>query len=166
MLTKVNLTKSRLIYKIKCKKANDRLFITAPKPRNLKQKSILINYLRPFSGRIIYPDDFNTSGYPAPYPAFEIKCKALLCDFFKNCKIKNPDIAVITPNGLIKDKFYFDLSEYVGKIILNTKNQNNELKSALLRHSGTVLEYNSEYDEAKNSVLTLIMPAKRKNYKN
>lgn len=165
MLAKINLTKSTLFYKIKCKKINNDFFITAPKPRNSKQKNKLIEFLIPFNGRIIYPDDFNSDGYPAPYPAFEIKCKKMLIDFLNQCKNKKPDIAIITPNGLIKDKFYFDLSEYVGKIILHTKNQNDKLKIALLGYSGTVLEYNSEYDEKKNSTAVLIMPTKRKNCK-
>ena len=65
---------------------------------------------------------------------FEIKCKNMLYSFLNNCKENRPDIAVITPNGLIKDKFYLDLSEYVGKIILNKilkkinkENKKNEL---------------------------------------
>ena len=165
MLTKINLTKSKFFYKIKCKKVGEDFFITAPKPRNPKQKNQLIAFLSTYENQIIYPDDFNPDGYPAPYPAFEIICKNMLCDFLNDCKNQKPNIAVITPNGLIKDKFYFDLSEYVGKIILNTKNQNNELKTALLGYSGTVLEYNAEYDEAKNTVSILIMPTKRKNYK-
>ena len=60
------------------------------------------------------------------------------------------------------DKFYFDLSEYVGKIVLNVKNENAELKSALLAHSGTVLEISSAYYENQNSIAVLTMPAKRK----
>ena len=161
MLIKINFTKRKLFYKIKCKQINEDFYISAPNPRNLRQKNKLIAFLFPFEGRIIYPDGFNTSGYPAPYPAFEIKCKRMLYNFLENCKKSKPHIAVITPNGLIKDKFYFDLSEYVGKIIIKSKSQNNELKSALLGHSGTVLEYNTEYNEANNYVAVLEMPIKK-----
>jgi len=92
---------------------------------------------------------------------FEIKCKNMLYSFLNNCKENRPDIAVITPNGLIKDKFYLDLSEYVGKIILNTSDYSDELKSSLLAHSGTVLEYKTEYNSNENSVAVLNMPIKR-----
>ena len=131
---------------------------TAPKPKNPKQKQLLINFLIPFKKRIIYPKEFNTRGYPAPYPAFEIKCKNMIASFLEYCKNQRPDIAVITPNGLIKDAFYFDLSGYVGKIILNTKNINDELKKALLSYSGTVLEYGAEYNKLENTVAVLTMP--------
>ncbi len=161
MLTKIHLTKSRLIYKIKCQKASDSLFITAPKPRNSKQKNKLIAFLLPFEGHIIYPDGFNHKGYPEPYPAFEIKCKQMLYDFLENCKKNKPDIAVITPNGLIKDKFYFDLSEYVGKIIINEKNENKELKNALLAHSGTVIEFRKDYNKNGKNAEYLYMPKKK-----
>lgn len=94
---------------------------------------------------------------------FEIRCRKLLLDFLDECKTKKPDIAVITPNGLIKDAFYLDLSEHVGKIILNTINYNDELKSVLLAHSGTVVEYGVQYDSGKNSIAVLTMPIKREN---
>ncbi len=162
MKVKVNLIKSKTIYKIRFKKVNESLLIiTAPTPKNKKQKIKLINTLIPFEKKIIYRKGFNATGYPAPYPEFEVNCKNMLYLFLNSCKEKRPDIAVITPNGLIKDKFYFDLSEYVGKIILNTKDYNDDLKSSLLAHSGTVLEYRSEYNCTKNSVAVLNMPIKR-----
>ena len=162
MLLKLILTKEKLFfYKIKIKTENDFFIVTAPRPKSLKQKQILMNFLKPFEKKIIYPEGFNTKGFPAPYPEFEIKCRKMIADFLIYCKSNRPDIAVITPNGLIKDNFYFDLSEYVGKIILNAKNGDNELKSALLAHSGTVLEYGGEYNESKSSVAVLTMPTKK-----
>lgn len=162
MLLKLILTKEkRFFYKIKVKTEKDFFIVAAPRPKNPKQKQLLINFLIPFEKQILYPEEFNASGYPAPYPAFEIKCKKMIADFMNFCKENRPDVAVITPNGLIKDDFYFDLSEYVGKIVLRVKNEDNELKSALLAHSGTVLEFNKEFDESQNSVAVLTMPAKR-----
>ena len=164
MKVMVNLTKSKTFFKIRFKKVNEGLLIiTASKPKTKKQKIKLINALLPFEKKIIYPKGFNTTDYPAPYPEFEIKCKKMLYEFLNNCKKKRPDVAVITPNGLIKERFYFDLSEYVGKIVLNTKDYNDELKSSLLNHSGTVLEYGAQYDSGKNSVAVLNMPIKREN---
>ena len=129
MLLKLFLTKEkRFFYKIKIKTEKDFLVATAPKPRNLKQKQSLIDFLIPFEKKIIYPDEFNIKGFPAPYPVFEIKCKKLLADFLVFCKENHPDLAVISPNGLIKDNFYFDLSEYVGRIILITKEEKHNMK--------------------------------------
>lgn len=162
MLLKLIFTKEkRFFYKIKTKKEKDFWIVTAPHPKNLKQKKRLILFLTPFEKRIIYPPDFCETDYPAPYPAFEIYCKKLISEFLGFCKANRPDIAVITPNGLIKESFYFDLSEYVGKIILKSQKQNNNLKSELLAYSGTVIEFDTEYDETKNTVAVLTMPAKR-----
>ena len=168
MLVKLNLeNKAKFVYKIKSEKIhknNKTVFvITAPTPKNKKQKNKLIEFLTPYENYIIYPKGFDSDNYPAPYPMFELHCKKLLVDFLNLCKKKQPEIAVITPNGAIKNEFYFDLSEYVGKIVLNTKDYNDELKSSLLTHSGTVLEYGVQYDSGKNSVAVLNMPIKDEN---
>lgn len=161
LLKLVLIKKKKFHYKIRTKTERNFFIVTAPLPKNSRQRQILINFLKPFERQIIYPEDFNFEGFPAPYPEFEIKCRKMIADFLIYCKSNRPDIAVITPNGLIKEKFYFDLSEYVGKIILNAKNGDNELKSALLAHSGTVLELNTEYDQSKSSVAVLTMPTKK-----
>lgn len=161
MLVKIKFIPNKLFYKIKCQKLGEKITITAPMPKSKKQKAKLIKFLKPFAGKIIYPEDFNCSDYPAPYPAFEIKCRKMIADFLNLCKTTLPDVAVITPNGLIKDLFYFDLSEYVGKIVVKDKNENTELKSALLAHSGTVIEYTLEYNKNQNSIAVLTMPTKR-----
>ncbi len=160
MLLKLILTESRFFYKINITAQKDFLVATAPTPKNSKQKNLLVRFLMHFEKRIIYPLGFNCEGYPAPYPAFEIYCKKLLVDFLEKCRKSHPDIAVITPNGLIRENYYLDLSEYVGKIVLKSQKQDNELKFKLLSHSGTVIEYNTEYDENKNYIAVLTMPQK------
>lgn len=166
MLLKLFLTKEkRFFYKIKIKTEKDFLVATAPKPRNLKQKQSLIDFLIPFEKKIIYPDEFNIKGFPAPYPVFEIKCKKMISNFLEFCKKNHPNVAAITPNGLIKNNFYFDLSEYVGRIILITKEENESLKNELLAHSGTIIEFSREYDKNESSVAVLTMPTKRKHSK-
>ena len=165
MLVKLNLSnKARFSYKIKSETAhkNNKTFfiVTAPHPRNTRQKNKLIEFLAPYEKQIIYPHNFNHSEYPAAYPAFDIYCKKLLLNFLNKCKKTRPRIAVITPNGVIKEDFYFDLSEYVGKIILNTKNAEDGLKAALLAHSGTVLEFGTDYNKNQKGIEYLSMPKK------
>ena len=166
MIVKLNLeNKAKFIYKIKSEKIhknNKTVFVvTAPMPKSEKQKNKLIEFLTPYKNYIIYPKGFNSADYPAPYPLFELHCKKLLADFLAKCKKRRPHIAVITPNGLIKDSFYFDLSEYVGKIIINEKNENKDLKNALLAHSGTVIEFALEYENNLKNTEYLYMPKKK-----
>ena len=166
MLVKLNLeNKAKFVYKIKSEKIhknNKTVFvITAPTPKNKKQKNKLIEFLTPYENYIIYPKGFDSDNYPAPYPMFELHCKKLLADFLNLCKKKQPEIAVITPNGAIKNEFYFDLSEYVGKIIINDKNENKDLKNALLAHSGTVIEFVLNYENNLKNTEYLYMPKKK-----
>ena len=166
MLVKLNLeNKAKFVYKIKSEKIhknNKTVFvITAPTPKNKKQKNKLIEFLTPYENYIIYPKGFDSDNYPAPYPMFELHCKKLLADFLNLCKKKQPKIAVITPNGAIKNEFYFDLSEYVGKIIINDKNENKDLKNALLAHSGTVIEFVLNYENNLKNTEYLYMPKKK-----
>ncbi len=166
MLVKLNLeNKAKFVYKIKSEKIhknNKTVFvITAPTPKNKKQKNKLIEFLTPYENYIIYPKGFDSANYPAPYPMFELHCKKLLADFLNLCKKKQPEIAVITPNGAIKNEFYFDLSEYVGKIIINDKNENKDLKNALLAHSGTVIEFVLNYESNLKNTEYLYMPKKK-----
>ena len=166
MLVKLNLeNKAKFVYKIKSEKIhknNKTVFvITAPTPKNKKQKNKLIEFLTPYENYIIYPKGFDSDNYPAPYPMFELHCKKLLADFLNLCKKKQPEIAVITPNGAIKNEFYFDLSEYVGKIIINDKNENKDLKNALLAHSGTVVEFVLNYENNLKNTEYLYMPKKK-----
>lgn len=166
MLVKLNLeNKANFVYKIKSEKIhknNKTVFvITAPTPKNKKQKNKLIEFLTPYENYIIYPKGFDSDNYPAPYPMFELHCKKLLADFLNLCKKKQPKIAVITPNGAIKNEFYFDLSEYVGKIIINDKNENKDLKNALLAHSGTVIEFVLNYENNLKNTEYLYMPKKK-----
>lgn len=166
MLVKLNLeNKAKFVYKIKSEKIhknNKTVFvITAPTPKNKKQKNKLIEFLTPYENHIIYPKGFDSDNYPAPYPMFELHCKKLLSDFLNLCKKKQPEIAVITPNGAIKNEFYFDLSEYVGKIIINDKNENKDLKNTLLAHSGTVIEFVLNYENNLKNTEYLYMPKKK-----
>jgi len=166
MLVKLNLeNKAKFIYKIKSEKVhkNNKIvfIVTAPMPKSEKQKNKLIEFLTPYENHIIYPKGFNSEDYPTPYPLFEIHCKKLLNDFLRKCKNTRPPVAVITPNGLIKDSFYFDLSEYVGKIIINEKNENKDLKNALLAHSGTVIEFVLNYENNLKDTEYLYMPKKK-----
>ena len=166
MLVKLNLeNKAKFVYKIKSEKIhknNKTVFvITAPTPKNKKQKNKLIEFLTPYENYIIYPKGFDSDNYPAPYPMFELHCKKLLADFLNLCKKKQPEIAVITPNGAIKNEFYFDLSEYVGKIIINDKNENKDLKNALLAHSGTVVVFVLYYENNLKNTEYLYMPKKK-----
>ena len=164
MLVKLNLeNKAKFVYKIKSEKIhknNKTVFvITAPTPKNKKQKNKLIEFLTPYENYIIYPKGFDSDNYPAPYPMFELHCKKLLADFLNLCKKKQPEIAVITPNGAIKNEFYFDLSEYVGKIVIKESAVNEELQNELLTYSGTVLEYNINFDEDGQNTLKLTIPS-------
>lgn len=164
MLVELNLyEKPKIIYKIKTRRATKKggliLKVTAPSPRNLKQKIKLAEFLSPYNGRIIYPKDFCTKGFPKPYPAYENYCKKLISEFWQTSKNTLPDVAVITPRGRIKDKFYFDLSEYVGKIVIKESAVNEELQNELLNYSGTVLEYNINFDEDGQNTLKLTIPS-------
>jgi hypothetical protein len=163
MLLKLILIKEkRFFYKIKIKTQKDFIVAAAPRPKTLRQKQILINFLKPFENKIIYPENFYEKDYPLPYPAFEMHCKNLISSFLYLCKEKSPKIAVIIPNGLIKDSFYFDLSEYVGRIILITEEENNALKNNLIAHNGTVIEFNTSYDKNSPFVAILTMPKPKK----
>lgn len=162
MLTKIQLTKKSVFYKIKSQKQGEEIIITAPNPKNQRQKAKLIKILKPFEGKIIYPKNFDHSEFPAPYPAFKIKCRNMILDFLNECKLKKPKVAVITPNGIVKDTFYFDISEYVGKIIINSQDENENLKAALLEYSGTVVEYNADYDSSEKSIIFLNLPKPQK----
>ena len=166
MLVELNIyKKTKIIYKIRqdtgTKKGEMILKVTAPFPRNLKQKIKLAEFLSPYNGRIIYPNDFCTTGFPKPYPAYENYCKKLISEFFKTSKNTLPDVAVITPRGRIKEKFYFDLSEYVGKIVIKESAVNEELQNDLLTYSGTVLEYNINFDEDGQNTLKLTIPSEK-----
>lgn len=164
MLVELNIyKKTKIIYKIRqdtgTKKGKMILKVTAPSPRNIKQKIKLAEFLSPYNGRIIYPRDFCTKGFPKPYPAYEIYCKKLISEFLQTSKNTLPDVAVITPRGRIKEKFYFDLSEYVGKIVIKESAVNEELQNELLTYSGTVLEYNINFDEDGQNTLKLTIPS-------
>ena len=161
LLKLVFINKKHFLYKIKLKQNKNFLIASAPLPKNNRQKKALIKFLLPFENRIIYPCGFCEKDYPHPYPAFEIHCKNLLADFVALCKEKRPKIAVIVPNNLIKNKFYFDLSEYVGQIILIAKDEDKNLKDELLEHSGTVVEFVLEYEKNANNAEYLFMPQKK-----
>ena len=162
MLVKLVLLKEkRFSYKIKYEKRKDFFIVYAPNPKNTKQKNLLIQFLKPFEKKIIYPKNFYEKSYPAPYPAFEIHCKKLLFDFLALCKEKKPKIAVIAPNGVIKDSYYLDLSEYVGNIVLIGNKENEKLKNSLLAHSGTVIDFVTDYEKNRKDSEYLFMPEKK-----
>lgn len=158
MLLKLVFVNKKLFYKIKTKKDADFWVATAPYPKNKRQKKQLIEFLSPFEKRIIYPQNFCTKDYPEPYPAFEIMCKNMLLNFLDLCKKKRPEIAVIAPNGLIKNNFYFDLSKYVGQIVLITSSKDQNLKRDLLAHNGTVIEFLLGFEKNKTNAEYLYMP--------
>ncbi|MEE1026345.1 MAG: hypothetical protein U0L55_05015 [Acutalibacteraceae bacterium] len=162
MLVNLSLGKPKIIYKIKAeeiKKENPILKVTAPTPRNLKQKIKLAEFLSPYDGKIIYPEGFNLKGFPKPYPAYENYCKKQISRFLAEAEKSTPKVAVIIPRGRIKKKFYFDLSEYVGKIVIKESAADEELQNELLTYSGTVLEYNINFNEEGPDVLKLTIPS-------
>ena len=158
MIAKLELSPKRIYLKTSTVKYNDIIKIKSSTPKNLRQKKKLIKILSPYNGNILYPKGFNTNGYPKPYPLFEMHIRKMLSDFLKECKIKKPKEIIITPFGKIKDSFYFDISEYTGKIILVTDENKEYLKHQLLNHNGTVLQTKKYYNSNNSSALSLTLP--------
>lgn len=140
--------KRKLFYKIKVKgEGGGNLKIIAPPPRGNRQKRLLMTALIPYDGSIIYPDDFDYRGYPAPYPLKEMLRFKKLTEFLDYCKIKKPNTVTIFSGGWIKNKYYYDLSPFVGRIILPDTPFNADLQADLLAYSGTpIIFQKNTYD--------------------
>ena len=163
MLVKLVLSGGRkFTYKITSKEMNTGgiriLNVFAPMPHTLKQKRKLADFLIPFKGRIIYPEGFNVYGFPKALISYEDYCRKRIVDFLDICKNQTPDIAVIIPRGRIKDEFYLDLSEYVGKIIIKESAVNKGLQNKLLEYSGTIIEFNINFNQKGTGILELDIP--------
>lgn len=115
--------------------------ILAPYPKNKRQKAKLIKFLKDYDGKIIYPDGFYENGMPSPYLSYELRCKLLIKEFLEYSKENGPDCAVICTADCLHRNFYFELSRYVGRIIITDLPRDDCLASEILSYSGTPLQF-------------------------
>lgn len=130
------------------------LLMTAPFPRNDRQKQKLIRALRPYKGKTVPPQDVATERLGTFYSTKAFETRILLKAFLNLCCTERPEAAAIYFSEHIHEEYYFRLCETVERLYIIGGQSDFSLCIALLSHNGTPLVY-TEQPPAGAAVLNI-----------